>query len=105
MGRGSIFSEEVFLGTWTDAALVNNVLQNEGIETVVVSSNVSPRTLRSVCVLDTHELDRARDIVQRYMNGEPLIDQRTIRSWRCTSCNELIEGQFNACWKCGRARI
>ena len=57
---------EIFVGTWTDAALVNNVLLNEGIETVVVSSNVSPRTLRSVCVLDAGELERARDIVQRY---------------------------------------
>jgi len=96
---------EIFVGTWTDAALVNNVLLNEGIETVVVSSNVSPRTLRSVCVLDAGELERARDIVERYMNGQPLVDQRAIRSWRCTSCNELIEGQFNACWKCGGARI
>ena len=95
---------EIYVGSWTDAALVNNVLQTEGIDTIVISSNVSPRMLRSVRVVDETQLERARAIVARYMSGQPLVDQKAIRSWRCTSCNELIEGQFNVCWKCGRGR-
>ena len=24
--------------------------------------------------------------------------------WRCPSCDEIVEAQFQACWKCGTAK-
>lgn len=62
------------------------------------------RARLSVYVPEDADLDRARAIVGRYIRGEPLSDPKKIRSWRCPSCNELIEGQFLACWKCGRPK-
>jgi len=26
-------------------------------------------------------------------------------AWACPACGEQVEGNFNACWKCGRERI
>ena len=52
-------------------------------------------------VLDPTQTDRARQIVGRYQRREPLKDPRSYRSWPCRACNELIEGQFELCWKCG----
>jgi hypothetical protein len=102
------FREEVYAGAGTDAALLDNLLQIEGIDTLVTAdqrySRIGPHAGASVYVLDPAHLERARDIVERYRRHEPLKDPRSYRSWRCRSCNELVEGQFEVCWQCGEAR-
>lgn len=30
--------------------------------------------------------------------------QQDARSWRCRHCDVMLEGQFTACWQCGRNR-
>jgi len=97
-------TQEVFVGNWADAALLNNILEAEGILTVVAAARVQPRRLRALFVIDPDQMDRARDIVQRFLEGEPLEDPRSYRSWRCRTCDELIEGQFQNCWNCGGAK-
>jgi len=106
----SPFREEVFVGNWVDVELVNNLLTLEGIQTIVAASKVHDptrfeRNLHAVYVLDRDRLDRAREIVGRVRRGESLKDPKSYRSWRCPGCNELIEGQFEICWKCGRQRV
>jgi hypothetical protein len=102
------FREEVYAGGGTDAALLDNLLQLEGIDTVVTAdkrfSRIGPHAGASVYVLDPAHVERARDIVERYRRHEPLKDPKSYRSWRCRSCNELVEGQFEVCWQCGEAR-
>ena len=101
------FREEVYSGSWADAALVNNLLEVEGIRTIVAANKRSSRIEpfeRAVYVLDPTAVDRARDIVSRYQRHEPLKDPKSYRSWRCRACNELVEGQFDVCWKCGAGR-
>jgi len=95
--------ERIFTGSWTDAALVHNLLEREGVETIVIVARES-RYLRSVYVVDPAHVDHARDVVGRYLRGEPLDDPRFYRSWRCRSCNELLEGQFGICWNCGAGK-
>ena len=98
------FRERVYVGSWTNAALVNNLLERDGLSTIVVAARES-RYLRAVYVLDRDHLEHAREIVGRYVRGQPLDDPKSYRSWRCRSCNELVEGQFDRCWKCGAAKV
>ena len=102
------FREEVYAGGRTDAALLDNLLQVEGIDTLITPdkrfSRIGPHVGSSVYVLDPAQVERARDIADRYRRNEPLKDPRSYRSWRCRACNELIEGQFEICWKCSRSR-
>lgn len=101
------FREEVYAGGRTDAALLDNLLQVEGLDTIVALDKRFARLGResaSVFVLDPAHVQRARDIVERYQRREPLKDPKSYRSWRCRACNELVEGQFEACWKCGASR-
>jgi hypothetical protein len=106
--RDMPFREEVYAGGRTDAALLDNLLQIEGIDTLVTTdkrfSRIGPHVGSSVYVLDPAHVERARDIAERYRRNEPLKDPRSYRSWRCRACNELIEGQFEICWKCSRSR-
>ena len=106
--RDMPFREEVYAGGRTDAALLDNLLQVEGIDTLVTAdkrfSRIGPHVGASVYVLDPAHVERARDIAERYRRNEPLKDPRSYRSWRCRACNELIEGQFEVCWKCSRSR-
>ena len=99
------FKEEVFAGTWVDVQLVNNLLELEGIPTIVANAKIANHLnrVRAVYVLDPARLERAREIVRRVEDGQTLRDPKTYRSWRCHDCNELIEGQFSVCWSCGRA--
>ena len=98
------FSERIFVGSWTNVALVNNLLEREGLATFVAAARES-RYLRAIYVLDPAHLEQARDVVALYLRGEPLDDPKSYKSWRCRSCNELIEGQFDLCWKCGAVKI
>ncbi len=94
----------MYVGTWHNAALVSNLLQTEGIATLVAADVQAPRFRRAVYVLDADQVDEARDIVTKFKRGEPLGNPRLYRSWRCRECNELIEGQFAVCWNCGSAK-
>jgi hypothetical protein len=97
------YDNVVYEGNATEASLLDNIFKTEEIETIIAPPRTGSRSRRAVYILDDAQLDRAREIVRRYVSGEPLADPKTIRSWRCRTCNELIEGQFAVCWKCGRA--
>jgi hypothetical protein len=102
------FRAEVYAGGRTDAALLDNLLQVEDIDTIVTAdkrvARIGPLSGASVFVLDPAQVERARDIVERYRRREPLKDPKSYRSWRCRACNELVEGQFEVCWKCSASR-
>ncbi len=98
------FRERIFVGSWTNVALVNNLLEREGLATTIAAARES-RYQRAIYVLNPEHLDHARDIVGRSLRGEPLDDPKSYKSWRCRSCNELIEGQFDLCWKCGAVKM
>ena len=105
-GSRERFREAVYVGNWGDAGLVNSLLEREGIETVMANVKVPQMRSahRAVYVLNEAQLARAREIVEHYVAGQPLTDPKSYRSWRCRSCNELVEGQFDVCWKCGGAK-
>ena len=30
--------------------------------------------------------------------------EKELPAWQCAACGEMIEGQFTACWSCGKSR-
>lgn len=50
-----------------------------------------------LCVDDADYKEAQRIIDEALMENE-------MAEWQCTSCGEVIEGQFTACWSCGKSR-
>jgi hypothetical protein len=79
-----------------------NLLENEGIETLVRNAALSsamgelpPAECQAeLWVLDEGDADRAAAILNRQVLGE---------DWRC-SCGETLGPQFTQCWRCGAYR-
>ena len=51
-------------------------------------------------VIDDEKTLKAKAVLKKTL--APLASVK--KPWRCTECNEEIEGQFTECWKCGRSR-
>jgi len=51
-------------------------------------------------VVDEEVYPRARLLLDGWLQA----DQRGQPPWVCPGCGERLEGQFGACWKCGRER-
>ena len=79
-----------------------NLLNNEGIETLVKNAFLSsamgelpPAECQAeLWVLDDRDEARAAAILQHRVSGP---------NWTCT-CGETLAAQFTQCWKCGAHR-
>ena len=95
----------IFEGPEAEATLVRVALEREGIRTAVHSAHaVRARLHGAVYVTDVRDLTRAKAIVSRYLKGSVPSNSAIDAPWTCPSCGESIEGQFQACWKCGATR-
>jgi len=94
-----------------DAHLLKGLLEGDDIEAEVRGEflygvrgevPITPDTCPSVWVTDDSDYDRAMERVASFREGEPpnLFEGE---AWRC-SCGEENEGQFTACWSCGKVR-
>ena len=54
-------------------------------------------TWPEVWVTDDRDFERARALVDAVAPEADATDP----PWRCVSCEELVEGQFTDCWRCG----
>ena len=83
---------------------LKNVLQGEGINTVIVNEYAGGGvgdlpafdTWPELWVEDEAQLARAEAIVDKIIRGEPAHD------WFCQGCGEKNDGAFQSCWNCGR---
>lgn len=86
-----------------DATAMQDFLQSHGIPAVVLGEltfaiiGQGGFGTPTVSVPD-EDADRARGLIEEF---ERAIDQA---SWRCPSCHEINESQFDACWQCGTSR-
>jgi len=91
-----------------EAALLKDRLEQEGIACLLRNVDLSSalgeipflECLPELWVLDDEMLPRARTLLKGWM--EPGTEESP--GWVCAGCGESLEGQFDACWKCGRRR-
>jgi hypothetical protein len=89
-------------------AHLRNVLRLHGIESVTRKVDLASAAGElppvecwpELWVVDDGRCAEAEAILKRTM--APL--EAVKKSWSCTGCGEIIEGQFSECWKCGRDR-
>ena len=89
--------------------MIRGYLESQGInalvrgEFLVGGIGELPADLCKVWVVDNSDLARADELLRQFLQGDAA---RTYahEHWRCEPCNEAIEGQFTACWKCGATR-
>ena len=94
----------VFEGPEAEATLVRVALEREGIRTAIHSTHaVRARLNGAVYVVDCDQLEHARSVVARFVKGATPSEAALSATWQCPSCGETVEGQFEACWKCGAA--
>jgi hypothetical protein len=99
------FREKVYEGPEADAVMVKLALERDGIPTMVVDTNTARGRLHgAVYVLSAAQVERARSIVARHLKGAAVSAAVLGEPWRCGSCEEVLEGQFQSCWRCGAPR-
>lgn len=86
---------------------VRNILEAAGVQTELRNQRLAGGVgeipfLETWPELWAAELDvaRARELIEEAVYGDAAKEP----SWSCTGCGERIEGQFTACWQCGRQR-
>jgi len=92
----------------TMVAHVKNILEAQNIK-CMIRNQYSSAALGEIplneCwpelyVLDPRQVRIAEEIVK------DIIDPNTknMHPWACPDCKEIVEGQFTACWKCGKEK-
>ena len=90
----------------TEAHLLRGYLEAQGIAAVVRGEFLAggigdlPMDVCSVCVVNDDDFREADALLRQFLKGEVVHGH----AWRCASCGETLEGQFNACWNCGHER-
>jgi hypothetical protein len=85
-----------------DAELVATMLENNGINAAVALKGTRYRRSRPAVWVCEEDYDRAAELVDKM--GEEMRNPPTGPPWRCQSCSEENEVQFDVCWKCGSDR-
>ena len=83
---------------------LKNVLEQSGIACLLRNEQLSGalgeipflECLPELWVLRDEELAAAESVL------EELRESAAAPAWRCSACGETNEGQFAACWNCGR---
>ncbi|HEX6998664.1 MAG TPA: DUF2007 domain-containing protein [Gammaproteobacteria bacterium] len=85
----------------TEAALVRNLLVEEGIDAKLFGDETPyPGVLSTeVWVTDDADAPRALELIRRTFSAE---DKRP--AWRCAACGEGNPASFELCWSCGARR-
>lgn len=93
--------------TAMEAHLVRGLLAAEGIQCEVRGEHLTsgwgelPGDVCGVWVTAEH-YERAHAVLVEYLQGSRQHEYAD-RAWTCAACGEAIEGQFAACWKCGKS--
>jgi hypothetical protein len=88
-----------------EALHLKNLLQSAGIrcrlrneDLVRLAGEIPfPECALQLLVERAEDQPAAEMLVREFLQPQ----RRTVESWRCRNCSELMEGQFTACWKCG----
>jgi hypothetical protein len=93
----------------TEAHVIRGYLESQDITAIVRGEFLTggigelPADLCRVYVVDDRDFAHANELLQQFLRGDAARTHAHQR-WRCSQCNEDIEGQFTDCWNCGAAR-
>ncbi len=90
-----------------EAGLLKELLEREGVNCLIRNEQLFAalgeipflECLPELWVVDDEVWPRAKSLLDNWFKQE---EDRA--DWICQACGELLEGQFGACWKCGKAR-
>lgn len=82
-----------------------NILQCEGIECEIRNEHLGgilgempfPEVWPQLWIRNDLDYDRAKQLLDA-----DALDESPAEAWKCKNCGEQNEGQFAACWNCGR---
>ncbi len=95
------------LAEQAQAGLLKELLQREGVNCIIRNEQLfsalgeipflecSPE----LWVVDDEVWPRAKALLDGWLKEEV-----QMTPWVCPSCGEKLEGQFGACWQCGKER-
>jgi hypothetical protein len=90
-----------------EAGLLKELLEREGITCLIRNEQLFAalgeipflECYPELWVVDDEVWPRAKTLLNNWLK-----DDEDAVAWVCPSCNEKLEGQFGACWKCGKER-
>jgi hypothetical protein len=90
-----------------EAGLLKELLKQEGVVCLIRNEHLFAalgeipflECLPELWVVDDDVWPRAKLLLDSWFKRE----ENTV-SWTCSACGETLEGQFGACWQCGKAR-
>ncbi len=89
--------------------MLKDFLGKEGIACVLRNDNLSTamgeipfiECFPELWLLDDECLPRARMLLDGWLNSKAAVPEE---AWICPACGEQSDGNFGACWSCGRLR-
>ncbi|MEJ2698871.1 MAG: DUF2007 domain-containing protein [Desulfuromonadales bacterium] len=92
----------------SQAAILKEILEQEGIACLVRNEELSTalgeipfiECAPELWVIDDEVFPRAKMLLEGWMKSS----EAPSEPWVCPDCGEKLEGQFGACWKCGKVR-
>jgi hypothetical protein len=94
----------------TEAHFLRDLLTEQGIEAQVVGESLPslPPGQESAPRLWVHRRDeqRAQAMLEEYERRQqaPHPDAEPRNAWKCPTCGELVEADFELCWNCQTPR-
>lgn len=90
------------------AGLLKDLLEQEGVACLVRNEQLFAglgeipfvELFPELWVVDDEVYPRARLLLDAWFEAQ----DETAEAWTCPRCGERLEGQFGACWQCGRER-
>lgn len=90
------------------AAILKEILGKEGIDCLLRNEHLFAamgeipmiECFPELWVVDDEAYPRAKLLLKGWLAE----DRAGSEPWRCPDCGERLEGQFGACWSCGRPR-
>jgi hypothetical protein len=90
-----------------DAKMLQELLQEQGIETVVLNENINKiyegiqyAISPELWVINDAEYQNAADLIEYYKKENDSYRENS-GTWKCV-CGEEVENIFTECWNCGK---
>jgi hypothetical protein len=91
-----------------EAQMLSDFLREQGVEATIVgdylagaAGELPANIFPEVWVVDD-DLQAAAELLRRWRQGPP--DASAGGAWTCPNCGEVLEGQFQVCWRCATPR-